>query len=218
MVKLAVSALTVTLLAGSTIAAPTFYEGADLKQRSLHEFDGLAFKGLKTAFHTVESIPQGGNNQNQNQNQRRKVELEERSPLGIFSIVKDVAKVGEHAISGTSNNNQNRRREVELEERSPFGIFSIAKDVFKVGEKAVSAIGGGGNNQNNQKHRRELELEERSPFGIFSIAKDAFKVGENLVGAGNNKNHRRSLDEDTILVTREDLDELLRREYYDDLD
>ena len=46
-------------------------------------------------------------------------------------------------------------------------------------------------------------------------------------GNSNHKNHRRSLDEDTVLVTREELDdlfgreyvdELLEREYYDDLD
>ena len=69
----------------------------------------------------------------------------------------------------------------------------------------------------------------------FSLSsKDVFKVGKSLVGGGgggngnsNHKNHRRSLDEDTVLVTREELDdlfgreyvdELLEREYYDDLD
>lgn len=41
MVKLAISTLTIALLAGSTIAAP-IYEGADIQQRSPRGFGGLA--------------------------------------------------------------------------------------------------------------------------------------------------------------------------------
>ena len=42
MVNLTVSAFTVTLLAGSAIAAPTFYEESDIQQRSPGRFGGLA--------------------------------------------------------------------------------------------------------------------------------------------------------------------------------
>ena len=51
MVKLAVSAFTVTLLAGSAIAAPTFYEESDIQQRSPGRFGGLALSVSSSRYY-----------------------------------------------------------------------------------------------------------------------------------------------------------------------
>ncbi|KAF9528655.1 hypothetical protein CPB83DRAFT_835656 [Crepidotus variabilis] len=169
---------------------------------------GMAFKAIKGIFKIGKHARHAQNNNNNNKH-KRSLDFEEDEVLERDLSVDD------------------------LEEREPFGIgmaFKAIKGIFKIGKHARHAQ----NNNNNNKHKRSLDfeedevlerdlsvddLEEREPFGIgmaFKAIKGVFKIGKHARHAqnnnnnNNNKKHKRSLDFEE--------DEVLEREYYDELD
>jgi hypothetical protein len=231
MVRIAAALAIATLFAGSVLAQTPEVAVNDLAVRDINNVDDIEF----TREDLVAILG------------REFVEdMEVRDPFGIGLAFKGLKFLGK-TIAHSIHNHHHNNRELEFEddvferdvsddlaEREPFGIGLAFKGLKFLGKTIAHSI-------HNHHHKRELEfeddiyerdlsddLEEREPFGIGLAFKGLKFLGKTVAHAIHNRQHKRDLDSEEDVFEREyeddiferdfDMEDLLERDIYDDLD